>query len=574
MRFLCFRQHVYNTAMTETKDWQKYAPVFEKLPLSEEDARIAGPFFTNLDQPVFAVPFLPPEVIGALCSRTSRAKDDLRVIFTNEFLKPFLEGNDEYQQSLQALIDFLHQHPWEQIFSNPKGRDFYIKWLAQYGDDSIAQMAGTHLVFSGASQVAIKHFEDMRVGIAPLEKSTRYVDYGSKINGRYRYYTDPDLEKIGLRSEYESAMDNLFETYSRLAGEYLDILKKEHPEEKEMVLRTKAFDTVRGLLPTSTLSQVAFFANGQALEYALARSLSHPLGEIRWAGYASWQELSKVVPSFLRRLDTEPAVNYRKYLSERGERVRKAQTASGWQKEIQKEKPGVRLLEWDKDGENKVIAGLIYPESHESFDKILEKVGRMSAAQKESLLAEIFRDRTARWHKMPRALENAYLRFEINMNIGAWRDIHRHRMHTQQRQRWSAHHGYDVPAELVQNGLDKEFRSALDRLNDLFFKIEKYSPDLAQYACALAHRLRLTQYQNLRAFAWETELRTIPTGHPDYRKVEQEKVKLVREIYPMLGKYILADMNNYDFARRETQSQIDKKEQELKEFFGKNSGTN
>ncbi|MFH0890829.1 MAG: FAD-dependent thymidylate synthase [Candidatus Liptonbacteria bacterium] len=555
--------------MPENTDWRKYAPIFEALAIPEEDKPSVEPFFTNLDQPVFVVPFLPPEVIGALCSRTSRAKDDLRVIFLNEFLKPFLADSDEYQKSLSALIDFLHKHPWEQIFSNPKGREFYVKWLAQYGDDSIAQMAGTHLVFSGISQVVIKHLEDMRVGIAPLEKSTRYVDYGSKVAGRYRYYTDPDLEKMGLRAEYEATMDGLFLTYADLAAKYLEELKKKYPEEKEMVLRTKAFDTVRGLLPTSTLSQVAFFANGQALEYALARSLSHNLGEIRWAGETAWRELSKVVPSFLRRLDTEPAMNYRRYLSKRGARVNEALAQAGWRKEVQPETSGVKLLEYDKDGEDKVIAGLIYPESHEALGPILAKVKKLSIAQKENILKEILGERTARWYKMPRALENVYVRFEIVMNVGAWRDIHRHRMHTQQRQRWSVHHGYDVPPELIENGLDKNFRSALDRLNELFFKIEKISPDLAQYSCAMAHRLRLMQYQNLRAFAWETELRTIPTGHPDYRKVEQEKVKLVREVYPLLGKYILADMNDYQFARRETQSQIDKKERELKEFFDK-----
>ncbi|GAI51781.1 unnamed protein product, partial [marine sediment metagenome] len=120
-------------------------------------------------------------------------------------------------KSLKALIDFLHKYPIELIFSNPKGREFYIKWLAQFGDDSIAQMAGTHLIYSGLSlAVAIKHFEDMRIGIAPIEKSTRYVDYSSKIDNHYRYYTDPTLEKMGLIEEYREVMDNLLETYSSL----------------------------------------------------------------------------------------------------------------------------------------------------------------------------------------------------------------------------------------------------------------------------------------------------------------------------------------------------------------------
>ncbi|GAI53603.1 unnamed protein product, partial [marine sediment metagenome] len=195
---------------------KEFAPLFEELNLTDKEHYELQPFFTNLDKSVFAVTFLPPEVIGALCSRTSRVKGDLRATFLNEFVKPFLQEESEYGKSLKALIDFLHKYPIELIFSNPKGREFYIKWLSQFGDDSIAQMAGNHLIYSGISQVAIKHFEDMRIGIAPIEKSTRYVDYSSKIDNRYRYYVDPTLEKMGLLEEYKNVMDGLFDTYTLL----------------------------------------------------------------------------------------------------------------------------------------------------------------------------------------------------------------------------------------------------------------------------------------------------------------------------------------------------------------------
>ncbi len=539
------------------------------LGLTPEERHQIEPFFTNLDRPVFAVPFLPPEVIGALCSRTSRAKDDLRVIFLNEFIKPFLAEKGEYQESLQALIDFLHKHPWELIFSNPKGREFYIKWLAQYGDDSIAQMAGTHILFSGISQVAIKHFEDMRVGIAPLEKSTRYLDYSAKVNGEYMYHADPVLKEMGLMKEYRAAADNLFDTYKELTQELLGFLQKKYPEEKELVLKTKAFDTLRGLLPTSALSQVAFFANGQALEYALSRSLRHPLGEIRSAAEEALQELQKVVPAFLRRLESDVSKEYQEYLSGRGKRVREAAKELGLQAPVDRSEWGVELVEHDEDGENKILAGLLYPETHEPFTKILAKVKNLSLKDKERLLARAVHGRTARWYKIPRAFEMANLTFEITMNIGAWRDIHRHRMQTQMRQKWSIHHGYDLPTEVAEAGLDGKFKAAVEKMEAVFRKIESKDPDLAQYAVTLAHRLRFLQRQNLRAFFWEAELRTIPTGHPDYRKIEQEKVKLVREVYPLLGKFVLADMQNYDFARRDTQSEIEKKEKELREYFAK-----
>ncbi len=534
--------------------------------MTEQERYLIKPFFTNLDESVFAVTFLPPEVIGALCSRTSRAKEDLRLVFLNEFIKPFLEEESEYGKSLKALIDFLHKYPIELIFSNPKGREFYIKWLAQFGDDSIAQMAGSHLIYSDLSQVAIKHFEDMRLGIAPIEKSTRYVDYSSKINNQYRYYTDPNLEKMGLTGEYKGAMDNLFSIYSLLLEKYFNHLKKQYPEEKDGLLKTKAFDVLRKLLPAATLSQISFFGNGQAFEYLINRSLDHNLGEIKWAAKRALEELNKIIPAFLRRIENEDSKQYRKYLSERGERVQRGLGEIGWQKEIEPSGPSVKLLDYDQEGENKILAGLLYPELHESFDNILQKVRRLSGEKKEKILQEVLKDRKFKYYKIPRAFENTYLRFEIVMNIGAWRDLHRHRIHTQYRERFNVYNGFDIPEELKEAGFDKEYTGAIQKIEELFKKIEKFDPDIAQYCCTLAHRVKFVQYQNLRSFFWETELRTIPEGHPDYRKIEQEKIKLVQKIYPLISKYLLVDMGIYDFARRGVSGKIKKKEEELKSW--------
>ncbi|MCL5435872.1 MAG: hypothetical protein M1275_02225, partial [Patescibacteria group bacterium] len=208
--------------MNKEMDIQNFAPPFSKDAYTSEEQRVLRPFFSNLDQNAYVPMIFSPELVGALCSRTSRAKDDLRMIFLKEFLNPFLSPAREEKetdaewaekqsvsQGVADFIEFLHKHPIEKLFLNPKARNFYLRWLAQYGDDSIAQMGGTHLVFSGLSQVAIKFLEDQRIGLAPLEKSTRYVDYSKKIGGRYRYYRDPMLESLGLASEYEFTMDSI-----------------------------------------------------------------------------------------------------------------------------------------------------------------------------------------------------------------------------------------------------------------------------------------------------------------------------------------------------------------------------
>ncbi len=561
-----------------------YAPIFQADDYTEKDKWHLAPFFTNLDKSVYVPLIFAPELIGALCSRASRAAGDLRTIYLKEYVYPFVEPvRDEkdadevwrekmrYGEELKAFIAFLHEHPVLELFSNPRARSFYAKWLAQYGDDSIAQMAGTHLVYSGISQVAIKHIEDQRIGIAPIEKSTRYVNYSQKVGGQYLYYVDPTLRDLGLEEEYRRAMDGLFEAYTRLIPRLTDWLKSHFPEEKPTVVEKKAFDTLRGLLPTSTLSQVAFFVNGQAAEHKITRSLKHDLGEIRWAAERAYEELYKVTPSFLRRIKDEEkrelVEEYQKYLAEKKKRmeplVRELFGESTEEQITRSARAQVKLVEQDSEGENKVIAGMFYEASHKSWQELLDRVRRMSAEEKDRVITEYLRGRTQRWQKVGCAFENAYNRFEIVMNIGAWRDLHRHRMLTQQRQRFSCHHGYDIPREVVESGLESEFRAAIGPVEDLFGKLEKHDRELAQYCVTLAHRLRFQQWENFRQSFWQIELRTIPEGHPDYRHIEQQKFLLLEKAYPLIAKHIRANMGEYDFARRGQEERIHKKLEQL-----------
>lgn len=556
-----------------------FAPPFEKDTYTIGEYERAAPFFTNLDQSVYAPLIFSPEVIGALCSRTSRAAQDLRLIFLNEYVSPFLdatrttESDEEWESKevhgrhLREFINFLQEHPLEQIFSNPRARSFYAKWLAQYGDDSIAQMAGMHVVFSSLSQLGIKHFEDQRIGLAPIEKSTRYVDYSSKVQGKFRYYRDPTLADLGLDKEYEVAMDGLFLAYTSLLPRLSAWLTAQFPEEKAGVVEKKAFDTLRGLLPCSTLSQVAFFGNGQAFEYLVSRSAKHPLGEVRWAGERTYQELYKITPSFLRRVkdpDSADAVGkYQEYLSGKNDRV--APLAAQLQHGVASSAAPVTLVEYDPLGEEKVITGMLYSatNNHQSWAALQNRVQVMSNAEKNSILDAYFSGRDQRWQKTGRALENAYVRFEIVMNIGAWRDLHRHRMLTQQRQIFTCSNGFDTPPELVTAGLDGEFRAAIERAEAVHSKIAQHDLVLAQYAVTMAHRVRFMQWENLRECFWEIELRTIPEGHPDYRRIEQEKFRLLERVYPLLMQRMRVNMGDYDFARRGQEEKIQEKLRQL-----------
>lgn len=556
---------------------ESFAPSFAPDAYNEEETWRVAPFFTNLDKSVYAALIFSPEVIGALCSRTSRAPEDLRKIFLGEYLTPFLSdtaGDAEakkYGTTLKDFITFLHSNPIESIFSNPKARSFYAKWLAQYGDDSIAQMAGMHVVFSSLSQLAIKHIEDQRIGLAPIEKSTRYVNYSQKVNGSYRYYTDPTLETLGLKEKYTAAMDQLFDTYTDLIPKVKTYLTEQFPEESQNVIEKKAFDTVRGLLPVSTLSQVAFFGNGQAFEYLVSRSMKHDLGEVRWAAEATYQELFRIAPSFLRRVkdedNKEKAEAYQEYIAQKNSRVAKL-LPKELHGALESNQATVSLVEYDKDGEDKVIAGILYSADTNtaSWEDTLNAVAILNTKEKKEILEAYLSGRTQRWQKAGRAFENTYVRFDITMNIGAWRDLHRHRMLTQQRQLFTTSHGYDTPQELIDAKLDESYRAAMDAAKAVYEEIAAHDAVLAQYAVPMAYRVRFMQWTNLRSCFWEMELRTIPEGHPDYRHVEQEKFKLLQEAYPLIAEHMRVNMGEYDFARRGQEEKIQEKLTQLEKL--------
>src|SRR5262245_16137539 len=205
----------------------------------------------------------------------------------------------------------------------------------------------------------------------------------------------------------------------------------------------------------------------------------------------------------------------------------------------------------------------IYQHTHRSWDDALPRPRSLTDGQRREVLDRYLPYRRARWYKVGRAFENAYLRFEIVMDIGSYRDLHRHRMMTQERQIFSTFHGYSTPIELQHAGLTAQFEEALERANRLFTRVHIIDPDLAQYIVPLAYRMRFYQWQNFRQLFWETELRTVSQGHPDYRFIEQEKYRLVKEKFPLIASFMLVDTNEYAIARRGTEQQIAAKEKRI-----------
>src|SRR3989338_5528373 len=394
---------------------EKYQPNFKSEEWSDRDRYYLAPFATNLDGVVSGLRNLPPELAGALCSRASRASDSLLRVLLKEYIYPVLDGEDaDLARELNDTVKFFHEHGLKSVLNNKKAQQFYAKWLAAYGDDSIAQMAGSYLVMWGISQVSMKFIEDFRIGLAPIEKSTRYVDFSKKVDRKYLYYTDPDIIDAGLGEEYKSVNDFLFETNFDLISKLKVWFQEKFPNEKAGVIEKKAFDTARGILPMSTLGQVAFFGNGQAFEYAITNSLEHKLGEIRWLGESAKKELSGEIGSLLLRLDEVKSKEYQKYLAGKKERIRSEAESFV----TKAKKPEVQLAYYDPDGEAAIVAGILFSSSKADWASLMAAAKKMSEEEKKRIISKYLEGRGERWQKVGRAFENAFMRFEIVLNAG------------------------------------------------------------------------------------------------------------------------------------------------------------
>jgi thymidylate synthase ThyX len=360
-------------------------------------------------------------------------------------------------------------------------------------------------------------------------------------------------------------MDHLFDTYVSLLDPLQTWLKSNFGE-KDSVLEKKAFDTLRGLLPMSTLGQVAFRGNAQAFEYLINRTARHSLGELRWFSQDLKRELDKEIPSLLLRVADEKSQDYQTYLNHRYENVRKLEAAEGLERAPRAE---VRLEDFDPDSETKVLAGILFQQSHGTWTQAMDRARSLNESERRKAFDAYVPARKGRWYKVGRAFENAYMRFEIVMDIGAYRDLHRHRMMTQERQMFSGHHGFSTPVEVTEAGLAAPFEEAIERAVLLFRKLEPVDRELAQYPVPLACRMRFYQWQNFRQLFWEAELRTVSQGHPDYRFIEQEKYRLIREKFPLIASYMLVDTQDYAIARRGTEERILEKEKRIMEELRK-----
>jgi thymidylate synthase ThyX len=528
-------------------------PLASDDAFTPEEARALAPYFTNTDRPVFALTNLPETVKGALFARYSRSAKTLRRLFLDEFLG-----------SVEHAVPAPTRH-----VGVGRADQLYAKVLNEYGDDSVAQLGGAHVACEGVSNVVTKVLEWGRL-MAYLEQSTRYVPYTQRPHGRWKYHVPAELDGSPLRATFIETLDHAFETYARWIPEFEAFFRLKYPKAPEdsdgvyrAVIRAKALDTLRGLLPAATTSNVGLFGSGQAYEALLLRMFAHPLDEVRACGRLVLEELRQVIPAFVARVDQKDrGGRWTEYLA--ATRAELRDVVRGLiDEEVNGSRAEVTLTDFDTDGELKVVAAALYAHSTLPDDSLLAAARAMSPEARTRVLRAYIGHRTNRRHKPGRAFERTGYRFDVLADYGAFRDLQRHRLLTIEWQPLSVRHGYVEPAAIEEAGALADWREVMSRSAALYDQlISADLHDIAPYAVVMAYRIRFYMDMNAREAMHLIELRTSPQGHPSYRRVCQAMHRAIADVAghrAIAASMVFADHSDVELERLQSERAMERK---------------
>ncbi|MEK7528473.1 MAG: FAD-dependent thymidylate synthase [Patescibacteria group bacterium] len=534
---------------------------------TKEEIELLKKYVTDPEGDIFAIKNMDG-MAGAAYARYSRAKGGFREVLLNEFIK---EGH----------ID-------------PKHADQLIeRILIAFGDDSVGELEGVHVSLENISNLAAKEIEDRRIGGSPIEQSSRYVFYDQKDeNGGWRYLREKKIMDSEHASEYVAAMDFFFKTYCDLIEPMTAYFGKQKPlevaeydirgngekqrwddlsdEERpafertyKFDLKTKTCDTLRSLLPAATLTNVGMFGNGRFFQGLISHLLTKNVAEFNEIGKKLFSETSKLIPQYVRRARKS------EYTLENS--IVMFKLADSLLNDITPETAEqVTLLlnpKNEKEFDEQFIAQMLYAFCHHPISQLRKIVAKLPKEKRDVIVATYYGDRKTRRDRPGRALEFGYpLTFDLIGDFGAYRDIQRHRMCTQERQRLSPHLGFNMPHELIEAGFEKIVGECVDRSAALYDRLVKEFPEEAQYAILFGFNIRWNMGMNDREAMHLLELRTVAQGHPSYRKLCQEMHRAIAERSPWraaLMKFV--DYNDYYWSRGDSEARQRVKEKKLEE---------
>ncbi|MCD4690040.1 FAD-dependent thymidylate synthase [bacterium] len=427
--------------------------------------------------------------------------------------------------------------------SESESSRFHEKWVVGYGHSSVAEHAVLSIAIENISILGAKVVEENRLS-SFTEKSTRY-----QVMAPNNYYTPPVFGDGEAGELYREAIASLYEAYYRLLPVARTWCNEAYgaSEWRKAGLnpKGKACDAVRGLLPAAAKTNLGWTVNARSLRHGLIKMASSPLGEMRELA----EELAQIglarVPTLLKYLEPSP------YLDGWEERMRRETSTSAQGDASTDGEPSVRLVEYDPDGEARVVAALLFRAGGCSYADARERAGRMSVCERRTAFAAAV-DGMTDFELPVREFEETNYTFEVICDFGAYRDVQRHRMTTQTQQLLGCALGRTVPDDAREAGVADEMEQALDEARERWERLAESDAVHAQYAVPLAFHKRFLMTMNARAAFHFVRLRSRVQGHESYRRIAREMKREIERVHPGIGALIPVDetQSPAEFAAR------------------------
>ena len=483
----------------------------------------------------------------------------------------------KYSRSALSMRESLAE------ISSQRAEQFLNTFYFQYGHRSIADLAHIAVAVERLSLLAAVVLVDEQRWDGQ-ERSTRYQNF---LKSGWFF---PDFScHAEIAQLYSETVKNLFDTYERTTAAVLETLRKRiacpetlKPEAYERTLKARAFDVARYLLPLATNTSLGQITSARTLETQVSRLLSHPVAEIRDLGIKlreaatgpAWnvnaqsaavlvekiaaldqQDLAAEAAHFLtREVRTAPTLVKHAQPSEYAIRTQAELTLAAdeiLQGQPIAESPLVDLVERTESLEVELAATLLYSVSHHPYRQIRDLVAGFPADRINEIIELGIRHRGKHDEALRAFHAGAALRFDILMDIGGFRDMHRHRRCTQIIQPLTALHGYETPTcgdlagdinILAEAGVLADYQSALDSAHKASAQVAASpAPEAAQsalYLLPLATRIRSLFKMDFAEAQYISELRSAPAGHFSYRRVAWEMFLALKRQHPFLAAHI------------------------------------
>jgi thymidylate synthase ThyX len=494
-----------------------------------EEEKILEPFFSNTNRPIFVASGLPEEIVGALVGRHSQSEKSMRRIFLDEYVKDpeMAQRWTERQGGTSGIEEFLDLE---------RANVFLEKHFVGFGHDSLVASIPIIIGVERISQLGAKGIEDTRIGLSPIERSTRFGFFGKKVDGKYLYARSPVIEASPYALLYEETINAALDLYVQLQEPIFEAYKKKFPEASRGKIERMTFDATRVLLVAGNLTNLGALVDGQAAEHMIFKLKASELVEHQEIGQMLEEEIAKLAPTLVERIRGDFGRKAIDYLVNRQKETR--MLAEEYLSGITPEKvqKGPTLISYDKEGENKVIAKIPWPESNLSDHQILKVVRQLSEEDKTRIIDRYIGQRPDRRSKPGRAFEEAVLSFQIIFRFAEWRDLQRNRIVSPTWRRLDYSLGVDVGEDLKEFGFGEIVEERLNRLAEAHSIIADKYPVEAQYMVAFGALMPYLITLNFRELVHIAELRTSPGTHQDYAKIASEMARRAKEVYPLLGK--------------------------------------